>query len=111
MLLDVGRQGRTRLIVERRLYFFERWEDGIAERVRAERHDEGAWVRVLEAIYWWPEHEGKEWPAMVIPSPVWDGTSPEPDSWANFEATLRMDERYRWEPLVGSDDVNREAKG
>src|SRR5438876_10216985 len=66
MLPDVGRQGRTRLIVERRLYFFERWEDSIAERVRAERHDEGAWVRVLEAIYWWPEHEGKEWPAMVI---------------------------------------------
>jgi hypothetical protein len=48
---------------------------------------------------------------MVIPSPVWDGTSPEPDSWAHFEATLCMDERYRWEPLVALDDVNLDAKG
>jgi len=108
MLLGVGREGRTRLVVERRLYFFESWVDGVAERVRAERHDEVAWVRVLEAIYWWPEREGKEWPAVVIPGPVWDGLSLEPDIWTYFETSLGMDERYRWETLLGSDEVNRD---
>lgn len=111
MLLGVGRERRTRLVVERRLYFFESWQEGVAERVRAERHDKTAWVRVLEAIYWWPEHEGKEWPAVVIPGPEWDGSSPEPDIWAHFETSLGMDKRYRWDPLLGSNDYIRDLEG
>ena len=87
------------MVIERRLYFFKGLEDGIAERVRAERHDGTRWVRVLEAVYWWPEHEGKDWPAIVIPGPVWDGLGPEPDIWTYFEASQGMDERCRWDPL------------
>ena len=97
--------GRTRWIVERRRYFFEKREDGVAERVRAERQDEVAWVRVLEAVYWWPAHEGKQWPAEVVHLPVWKGgDAPEPDAWAHFEAALGIDERYRWEQLPGTSD-------
>jgi hypothetical protein len=106
MLHDVGREGHTRFVVERRQYFLERWEEGIAERVRAERHDQAAWVRVLEAVYWWPEREGKEWPALVVPGPEWGGVLPEPDTWVHFEKSLGMDERYRWEPLSGPDDIS-----
>jgi len=96
--------------VERRRYFFNDGEDGIAERIRAERYDHVAWVRVLDAIYWWPEYEGKEWPAVVIPGPESYGSSPEPDIWAHFETTIGMDERYRWEPLFGSDQVIRDGE-
>jgi hypothetical protein len=103
MLRSMDRDGRTTWRIDRRAYYFERWKDGTAERVRAERHDGTRWVRVLEAVYWWPEHEGKEWPATVIPGPVWEGLGKEPDTWAHFEAQLGMDDRYRWEPLAGSN--------
>jgi hypothetical protein len=89
----------TRWTVESRRYFFEDWDDGVAERVRAERHDDTAWTRVLEVIYWWPAREGKEWPAETVPVPEWTGTGPETDAWAHFETTLGMDERYRWDPV------------
>ncbi len=99
----MGRGGRTRLVVERRLYLFNGEVDGIAERVRAERHDQLAWVRVLEAIYWWPEHEGKEWPGMVIALPDSGGSNLDPDAWAHFETSLGMDDRYTGEPLAEPD--------
>ena len=80
------------------------WDDGVAEKVRAERKDDVAWVRVLEAVYWWPAHEGKEWPAVVVIGPEWTGMGPEPDVWAHFEATLEMtDDRYRWEEVSGPE--------
>jgi hypothetical protein len=97
----MGGDEETRWIVERRRYFFDQWEEGVAERVRAERRDGVAWVRVLEAVYWWPAHEGKEWPAAIVAAPVWDGAGPEPDAWAHFDAALGHDERYRWETLPG----------
>jgi hypothetical protein len=106
MLHAMGRDGRTHFVVERRLYFFEGWEEGIAELVRAERHDHVAWVRSLEAIYWWPEREGKEWQALVVPAPEWGGVPPEPNMWAHFEGLLGMDDRYRWEPLTGAYDIS-----
>jgi hypothetical protein len=90
-------------VVERRQYFFEDWVDGIAELVRAERHNDGAWVRVAEAVYWWPEHEGKDWPALVVPGPEWGGVPPQPDTWAHFEGSVGMDDRHRWEPISGTD--------
>lgn len=96
---SVGRKGHTRFVVERRQYFIEEWVAGIAELVRAERHNGGAWVRIAEAVYWWPEREGKEWPALVVPGPEWGGGSPQPDTWAHFEASIGMDDRYRWEPF------------
>jgi hypothetical protein len=89
----------TRWTVERRRYFFQEWEEGVAERVRAELQDGAAWVRVLEAVYWWPAHEGKDWPGCVIPVPVWDGVGPELDTWAHFEHASGHDGRYRWEAL------------
>src|SRR5207302_8475548 len=90
-------EGQTRWVVERRRYFLERWKHGVAELVRAERRDETAWVRVLEAVYWWPKHEGREWPAIAIPGPERTGEGFEPDTWEHFEAALGMDQRYRWE--------------
>ena len=92
--------GETQWTVERRRYLFEDEEDGIAERVRAERHDGTAWVRILEAIYWWPTHEGKQWPAEVIPIPVWGGgDTPPADAWTHFEITAEIGDRHRWESL------------
>jgi hypothetical protein len=86
-------------VIESRRYFLEQWEDGVAQRVRAERHDALSWVRVLEAVCWWPTHEGKEWPCKVIVVPGHDaGVDPEPDAWTHFENQLGMDDRYRWEP-------------
>jgi hypothetical protein len=85
--------------VESRAYYLGEFEDGVAQRVRAERQDDSAWTRVLETIYWWPAHEGKEWPAPVVPVPEWTGIGDETDAWAHFETALGMDERYRWEPL------------
>jgi pyruvate-formate lyase-activating enzyme len=79
------------------MYYFDGWDEGVAQRVRAERED--GIRRVLETIYWWPAREGKEWPATVVPIPEWTGVGEEADAWAHFEATLGMDERYRWEPL------------
>jgi hypothetical protein len=79
--------------------YLDQFEDGVAQRVRAEREDSSAWTRVLEAIYWWPAHEGKEWPAAVVPVPEWTGVGEETDAWRHFETTLGKDERYRWEPL------------
>jgi hypothetical protein len=37
---------------------FDRRQDGVAQRVRAEREQNDRWTRVLETIYWWPAHEG-----------------------------------------------------
>jgi hypothetical protein len=91
--------GKTRWTVEARRYFLDEWEEGVAERVRAERHDGVAWVRVLEAVYWWPTHEGKEWPGKVITPPELDEVKAEPDVWAHVESELGHDERYRWELL------------
>lgn len=73
------------------MYHFDRWDEGVAQRVRAERED--GITRLLEAIYWWPAREGPEWPATIVTIP--EGA----DAWAHFEAALGMDERYRWEPL------------
>ena len=101
----MGKEGVTRWTVDRRIYYLDRWVDGVAERVRAERKDETKWVRVLEAVYWWPEHEGKEWPGVVIPAPEWGGIPPEPDTWAHFESAVGIDERYRWEPLPKSNGI------
>ena len=95
----------TRWIVDRRRSFLDQWEDGVAERVRAERRDGTAWVRVLEAVYWWPAHEGKQWPAAIIARPVWDGVGPESDAWAHFDAALGHDQRYRWDPLPGDPQL------
>lgn len=96
------KSGRTQWIVEKRRYFLDEWEDGVAERVRAERYDETAWARVLDAIYWWPEREGKHWPAEVILIPLRSaGDIPEPDAWAHFEAAVEIDDRYRWEEIPG----------
>jgi hypothetical protein len=103
MLHPVGRQGRTRFTVDRRQYFLEEFVEGIAELVRAERRDEGALVRVLESVYWWPEHEGKAWPALIVPGPEWAGLPPQPDTWAHFEKAIGVDERYRWEAYSGPD--------
>jgi hypothetical protein len=80
MLRSMAGDNETRWIVDRRRYFFDQWEEGVAERVRAERRDGVAWVRVLEAVYWWPAQEGKEWPAAIVATPVWDGEGPEPDA-------------------------------
>jgi hypothetical protein len=93
------RRMSTHLAVESRRYYFEDWEEGIAQLVRAERQDTTAWTRVLEAIFWWPAREGKEWPARVVPIPEWTGVGDEADAWAHFEAMLETDQRYRWEPL------------
>jgi hypothetical protein len=27
---------------------------GVAEKVRTERRDHVAWIRILETVYWWP---------------------------------------------------------
>jgi hypothetical protein len=89
----------TRWTVERRQYFFEQWEEGVAERVRAEHKSGTAWVRILEAVYWWPAREGKDWPGLVIAVPTWSGVGPEPDGWAQFEQARGHDTRYRWEAL------------
>ena len=87
----------TRWTFEGRRYFLDRFEDGVAQRVRAERHDDVKWVRTLEAVYWWPAREGKEWPCQVIVPPD-DDTNV--DLWAYFEDAVGMDERYRWEPIL-----------
>jgi hypothetical protein len=88
----------TRWVIETRRYFFNELEDGVAQRVRGERHDETEWVRVVESVYWWPAYEGKEWPAAVVAVPPWTGgNAPEPDAWTHFEQQLGIDERYRWE--------------
>jgi hypothetical protein len=92
----------TRWAVERRRYFFGQWVEGVAELVRAERHDGVAWVRVLEAVYWWPEQEGKDWPCCVIAPPDCDGRG-ESNAWAYFEQVRQHDARYRWEPLPTAD--------
>jgi hypothetical protein len=105
MLKRMGEADETRWRVDRRRYFFDRWEDGIAERVRAERRDDVAWVRVLEAVYWWPAHEGKEWPAVVITAPVWGGVGPEPHAWSHFEVAMDMNDSYRWEALPGDSTL------
>jgi len=94
----------TRWTVSRRRYVLGDWYYGVAEKVRAERKDAIAWVRLLEAMYWWPEHEGKEWPGVVVPGPEWTGVGPEPDVWAHFEATLGItDDRFIWEALAGAE--------
>jgi hypothetical protein len=54
----------TQWNVESRKYYFDRWDEGVAQRVRAERED--GMTRVLETIYWWPAREGKEWPAAGV---------------------------------------------
>lgn len=75
----------------------------MAQRVRAERSDDVSWVRVLDVVYWWPAHEGKEWPCTVIIAPVVDAADDsDPNAWAHFEQAVGMDDRYRWEP-VGND--------
>jgi hypothetical protein len=113
----------TRWAVESRRYFVGDWEDGVAERVRAERLDACAWTRVLATVYWcparegkewparegkewparegkeWPAREGREWPCAVVPIPEWTGVGDETDAWAYFEAKLEIDKRYRWGPL------------
>jgi hypothetical protein len=93
----------TRWSVETRAYYFGEFAEGTAQRVRAEHEEDGMWTRVLEAIYWWPGHEGKEWPATVVPGPERTLSGQQTDAWAHFEATLGMDERYRWEPSVADD--------
>jgi hypothetical protein len=57
---------------------------------------------VLEAVYWWPAHEGKEWPAVVVPVTAWDGLGDEPDPWEHLHTLIALDDRYRWkdEPTV-----------
>ena len=95
--------GTTRWIDERREYFLDAAHVG----VRGERHDDCAWVRVLESIYWWPAHEDREWPGAIISVPVWRGSAaPEADAWKHLETALEMDERYRWE--AASSDSFRE---
>ena len=89
----------TRWSVTRRRYVLDLWDVGVAEKVRAERRDQVAWVRVLEAVYWWPEHEGREWPALVVPAPQWSGIGAEPDTWAHFEEVLGFHDRYTWEVI------------
>jgi hypothetical protein len=89
--------GSTRWSVTRRRYRFEGVDEGVAELVRAERHDGTAWNRVLEAFYWWPTHEGREWPALVVPVPAWDGVGEETDPWTYFDAAISIDDRYVWE--------------
>ncbi len=90
----------TRWVIESRRYFLGEWEDGVAQRVRAERQDDVSWVRVLDAVYWWPTHEGREWPCEVIVAPVRMTTDDEePDAWAHFEKVVGVDERYRWDPI------------
>ena len=76
------------------------WDEGIAQRVRAERDDDASWTRVLETIYWWPAREGKQWPATLVPIPEWSGAGAETDAWTHFETTLGLDDGYRWEPLL-----------
>jgi hypothetical protein len=102
----MGADAETRWIVTARRYYLinsigGEWFDGLAEKVRAERRDIVAWSwsRVLETVYWWPEHEGPEWPALVIPAPEWVGVGPEPDAWAHFEEVVRLTGRCRWEQL------------
>lgn len=94
--------GRTQWVVETRVYFFEGSEDGVAERVQAKRQDEMPFVRTLDAIYGWPAHEGREWPATIIPVP---DDAPQSEAWAHFEAALGIDERYGWEELPESHDL------
>ena len=89
----------TRWIVENRAYYPGEWDEGIAQRVRAERDDDASWTRVLETIYWWPAREGKQWPATLVPIPEWSGAGAETDAWTHFETTLGLDDGYRWEPL------------
>jgi hypothetical protein len=93
----------TRWRVVRRRYFKE-WVEGIAEKVVAERRDHVAWTRVLEAVFWWPQTEGKEWPAIVVPGPEWLGVGPEPDTWAHFEAAVGFDATYSFDEL-GEDET------
>lgn len=85
----------TEWTVESRLYYLGKWEDGVAQLVRGEHGDESL-TRTLQVVFWWPAHEGKEWPATVIvPDSMTDASS----AWMHFEATLDIDERYRWEQL------------
>jgi hypothetical protein len=81
--------------VESRLYYCEKWEDGVAQLVRGEHQTEQG-SRIVEAVFWWPAREGKEWPATVI---TIDSESDSTDLWAHFEQRLGMDDRYRWEQL------------
>jgi hypothetical protein len=85
---------KTKWKVESRRYLFEEHDEGVAELVRTVRRT-ASLTRTLEAVYWWPEHEGPEWPAAIV---VRDDENPA-DAWSQFKASLRMDERYRWEPL------------
>jgi hypothetical protein len=50
-------------------YFLDAPHLGSAERVRGERDDDCAWVRVLGSIYWWPAHEDREWRGAIISDP------------------------------------------
>jgi len=98
----MDRDAETRWIVTARRYYDTSGGEGfegVAEKVRAERHDHVAWIRVLETVYWWPWIEGPEWPAQVIPGPEWYGIGPEPDTWAHFEGVVRLAARCRWEQL------------
>jgi hypothetical protein len=91
--------GTTRWTFEKRRYLIDKGEEGIAELVRAERHDHVAWVRVCEAVYWWPWIEGPTWPALVVPGPEHLRAADEPDVWAHFEQTVGLLGRCTWEQL------------
>ena len=84
----MARPVRTRWKVDRRRYFLKgahrEWEDGVAEKVRAEREDGTAWVRVLEASHWWPQHEGKEEPAVASTGPKGTGRGHGAAAWAQL---------------------------
>jgi hypothetical protein len=76
----------TKWRVESRIYYFDRQEEVVAQRVRVEREQNDVWTRVLETIYWWPAHEGKEWPALVVPVPEWtraEASGDIPEHWRN----------------------------
>jgi hypothetical protein len=87
----------TAWIIERRRYFFLDYTEGVGSGF--ERYKREPITRVLTASYWWPEHEGREWPAAVVVGPEWGCVGEEPDAWSHFEQEIGMDGRFRCEAL------------
>ena len=59
--------------------------------------------RMSQAIYWWPEHEGSEWPCRVFAIADESGDPLDSDPWQFFEDALGGDTegKLRWVELPG----------
>jgi hypothetical protein len=80
--------------------------EGVAELVRAEHRsphlDE---QRISQAIYWWPQHEGREWPSRVFfVADDW-GDPSDRDPWGYLHECLGLADGTRWVELQGYEYV------